>query len=61
MLKSRYEITSAKRILKKSTNEPLNTVKLTFENETKYKYHTEHGIQIGYTHFKLKKWETKKN
>jgi len=61
MLKTKYEITNAKRIIKKSTNEPLNTVKITFENEAKYKYHTEHGIQIGYTHFKLKKWETNKN
>lgn len=60
-LKSKYNITNATRIFKKSSNEPLQTVKITFNNESKYKYHLEHGIQIGYTHFNVKTWDTDKS
>ena len=60
-LKSKYSIIKATRLIKISTNEALNTVKLTFNDEKKYKYHLEHGIQIGYTHFKVKPWNNEKS
>ena len=60
-LRNKYSIIKATRLIKKSTNEQLNTVKLTFDDEKKYKYHLEHGIKIGYTHFKVKSWNNEKS
>ena len=52
----KYNIIKTIRIMKKKNNESKRTIQLIFNNEEKYKHHLEHGIYIGYTYFRLKKW-----
>jgi hypothetical protein len=58
-LYNKYNIAKATRIVKKKDNEPTTTVKITFDNEEKYKFYLKNGIYIGYTFFRLKEWTNK--